>query len=155
MPGGIPQLPGGGLHAGAQAYDPSAGNALTKLADSHKIVETTHKPLKDFKDAKIEWKEQKPERKESKDLKDHVEVYQTWPHIPIPDPGPYNPGKIAIGQLSPFISSDLRPDLTCGALRQETDLQGVDFASLSTQLQKEAANAMQAKVEFDTQQPQG
>lgn len=128
------------------------GAGAPKITDAGKLTDFSFKPIKDFKDHKLEWKEFKHESKEIKEAKDRVDILTVpnWP--PIPDPGPLNPGLPNLGQLSPFISSELRPDLSAGALRQETDLQGTDFAALSQQLQKEAADAMQAKVAFDNAQ---
>src|SRR5262249_1592721 len=48
------------------------------------------------------------------------------------------------GTLSAFIGPELRPDLSAGALTGEADVQ-----QTSQQLQKAAADAMQAKVSFD------
>lgn len=147
-PGG--EIPGGPVQG--QAAMAAAAGSGAKLTDIAKVSDFSIKPLKDFKDHKIEWKEFKHEAKEIKEAKDRVDILTVpnWP--PIPDPGPLNPGLPGVGQLSPFISADLRPDLAAGALRQEPDLQGTDFTALSQQLQKEAADAMQAKTAFDNAQ---
>jgi hypothetical protein len=50
----------------------------------------------------------------------------------------------ALGALSAFIGPELRPDLSGGALTGEADVQ-----QTSQQLQKDAADAMRAKVNFD------
>jgi hypothetical protein len=77
---------------------------------------------------------------------------------PIVDPGqpwtgPVAPGPLeqrvaeleaAVGQLSAFIGSELRPDLSAGALSQEADC-----AQMRERLQKQALDAMQAKADFD------
>jgi hypothetical protein len=48
-----------------------------------------------------------------------------------------------------FIGSELRPDLSAGALKYEPDLSGAEIAALSQQLQKQAIEAKQAKDNKD------
>jgi hypothetical protein len=50
----------------------------------------------------------------------------------------------AVGQLSAFITSELRPDLSTGALSQEQD-----YGCTSAKLEKEANDAVQSKISFD------
>ncbi|MDX1251327.1 MAG: hypothetical protein IDH49_03575 [Gammaproteobacteria bacterium] len=59
----------------------------------------------------------------------------------------------AVGQLSHFISPELRPDLSIGSLRREPDLDSPDSASLRQRLQKQAADAKQAKDGKDIEKP--
>jgi hypothetical protein len=105
-----------------------------------------HKDQKDHKDHKPEFKEHKPEFKEYKlELKEHLkpEVKEIEkPQFEVPNKGwvetgpfqpPFDPAQpgaggleqrlaqleAAVGQLSIFITSDLRPDLSAGALTNE------------------------------------
>jgi hypothetical protein len=57
----------------------------------------------------------------------------------------------AMAQLRHFISPELRPDLTRGALRAEADYQPVDPSTLSQQLQQQATDAKQAKDNKDVE----
>jgi hypothetical protein len=54
-----------------------------------------------------------------------------------------------VGQLQTFITSSMRPELGAGALAREGDLSPADLAALSAQLAKQAADAVQAKVDLD------
>lgn len=58
-----------------------------------------------------------------------------------------------VAQFMHFIGSELRPDLTGGALTGEEDIQGGDETSLSQQLAKDAADAKQAKDNKDVEKP--
>ena len=124
---------------------------------------------------KREIKEIVKERKEIKEFKvekvekaefEHKNPAEVGPKIsevgplqpPIGDPGlpgvgPATPGSLeqrvaqleaAIGQLATFISSEMRPDLGAGALSREADC-----GQTQQQLQKQAEDALQAKVDYD------
>lgn len=153
-----------------------AKSALKDLKD-HKVEIKEHKrekiEVKEHKHEKFEIKERFKEF-----LKDHkVEKLEMEgkplivdlipkplsegdPFGPPTDPGqpitgPISPGsalegrvavlEAAIGKLTAFIGSDLRPDLSAGALSQETDI-----ARKSQELQKQASDALQTKLTYDT-----
>jgi hypothetical protein len=119
---------------------------------------------------KIEKREIKELKREKIEIKEKLEILEGGPKIPDHDPkgpvegpqipggpgipgGPLGPGSLeervgqleaAIGAISSFISPELRPDLSGGALTGETDVQ-----KTSQDLQKEATDAMQTKITFD------
>jgi len=126
---------------------------------------------KEVKNEKIEVKEKneiKERKLEKVELKEKSEIIEHGPKSIIDNPGPkaivdtpvnpvnpVDPGLTALeqrvaqleavfGTLSAFIGSELRPDLTAGALANETDAQ-----KTSRELQQQAADAMQAKTAFD------
>jgi hypothetical protein len=128
--------------------------------------------IKEGKREKLE-KREKNEIKEFKlekfEIKEKREIFESIPKIPDNDPkgpaevpqlpgGPLGPGPLgagsleervasleaALGALSTFIGPELRPDLSTGALTGEPDVN-----QTSQRLQKEAADAMQAKAAFD------
>ena len=126
---------------------------------------------KEVKNEKIEVKEKneiKERKPEKVELKEKSEIIEHGPKSIIDNPGPkaivdtpvnpvnpVDPGLTALeqrvaqleavfGTLSAFIGSELRPDLTAGALANETDAQ-----KTSRELQQQAADAMQAKTAFD------
>lgn len=136
------------------------------------------KEIKDHKIEKLEIKEHKLEKFELKDHKNEKFEFEQLKRIPefpklfevpgIPEqPGiPPFPGssfgatsgileqrmahlEAAMGQLSLFITSAMRPDLGAGALAKEGDLSQSDVTGLSQQLAKEAADAVRAKANFD------
>ena len=127
--------------------------------------------VKELKHEKIEKPELKEAKREKLEIKEKLEVFETGiPKIPDNDPkgpaegpqiptGPIQPGgpltqssleqriaqlESAIGVLSAFIGPELRPDLTTGALTGESDVE-----QIREQLQKDAADAAQAKTCFD------
>jgi len=127
---------------------------------------------KELKIEKREIKEIKQEIKEIKELKaEKVEIFENKPILDNPpkinegDPfmpptgpitGPIGQGAIesrvanleaVVGNLTAFIGSDLRPDLSTGALSQESDL-----VQKSQKLQQLANDAIAAKTAFDTKQ---
>ena len=57
----------------------------------------------------------------------------------------------AVAQLTHFISPELRPDLSAGALTYEPDVSGADVTALSQELEKQAADAKQAKDNKDVE----
>jgi len=126
---------------------------------------------KEVKNEKIEVKEKneiKERKLEKVELKEKSEIIEHGPKSIVDNPGPkaivdtpvnpvnpVDPGLTALeqrvaqleavfGTLSAFIGSELRPDLTAGALANETDAQ-----KTSRELQQQAADAMQAKTAFD------
>ena len=137
-------------------------------------VKSAVKDLKDLKDGRKETKElklekrEKFEKREFKERKlEKLEFEAKIPREVIPkiseiDPwqppfgGPGNPIQTpgfeerlaqleaVVGQLTTFITGEMRPDLSTGALSQEPDC-----AQKREQLQKQAADAMQAKADFD------
>jgi len=100
-----------------------------------------HKEQKDVKEQKLEQKEYKLEAKEAKPEfeKPFAEGYvpkafeggPAWPTEPVtPIPGGLEDRiaalEAAIGELTTFISSELRPDLSTGALSHEADIKGTE-----------------------------
>ncbi|GAH68560.1 unnamed protein product, partial [marine sediment metagenome] len=57
--------------------------------------------------------------------------------------------EMTVNQLTHFIKPELRPNLSSGALKREPDVSSADIASTSKKLQKEAADAKQAKDNKD------
>jgi hypothetical protein len=128
--------------------------------------------IKDFKERKNEkfekreWKEIKVEKLEfdrigSKQIQDGKGIRETPP--PTTPPTQQTTGGMSAGlearlaqleaavrELSLFITPEMRPDLGTGALTQEGDLSQTDLQALGMQLQKEAADALKTKTEFDT-----
>jgi hypothetical protein len=108
------------------------------------------KELKDHKPEHKELKDQKPEQKEIKEYKieskegksefekgipegNIPKSFEGGPELPTQPPGTTLPGGLeeriaqleaAVGQLTAFISGELRPDLSGGALSQEPDIKG-------------------------------
>jgi hypothetical protein len=130
--------------------------------------------LKELKREKIEIKELKREKfekleiKEIKERKPEKQEFEAGPKPRDFDPGPGIPGfpraeleggegleervaqlEHAIGELAAFITPEQRPDLGAGALSREGDA-GADVSGIGQQLEKQAGDAMQAKVNFDT-----
>jgi subtilisin family serine protease len=165
-PAGWDQHSGAGIIGAKRAYD-----RLTKLLIKESKVEIKEikerkLEIKEIKERKLEIKE-KPEVIEGKRLKDLRDVIKRVPEGPIPIPDPIR-DPIQLGQsiagggdlesrvaglevyiqsLDTFISADVRPDLSQGALLNEGDLQvGSDDAS---QLMKDASDAMMNKLNFD------
>ncbi len=118
-----------------------------------------HKETKEQKDRK-DHKENKPEVKEHKNEKFEI---AEGPNFPVLDPtsgagDAGDPGgsvdqRIAqleemVGQLTTFITTDMRPDLQGGALTREPDLGLED--EVGAQLAKDAADAAEAKFQHDT-----
>jgi len=105
-------------------------------------------------------KELIPDNKGLKDLIDAPQkrIGDNFP--PIPDPGPLGPGsptmdrrlaavEAQLAALTSFIPTELRPDLSTGALSGEPDLSEDDLAALRAELSEQAENAVAAKAEFD------
>ncbi len=127
--------------------------------------------IKERKNEKLEIKELRPDKiKERKIEKLETEnvktigdlipkVAEVTPVQPVTPVVPVTPGRPGVSgleervaqleatlqSLTTFITAEMRPDLGAGALTQEPDL-----TSLSEKLQKDAADATQAKVNFDT-----
>lgn len=138
------------------------------------------KELKNEKFEKIEFKERKNEKFEIKERKFEKIEKPEFERLPkdfseIPDPkfsegDPFTPPQIpnlpgfggsmeqrlanleaAFGQLMHFISPELRPNLGMGALNREPDVSGANLSALSQHLQKQAADAKQAKDSKDVE----
>jgi hypothetical protein len=120
--------------------------------------------IKEFKNEKAEIKDHKPEKFEVEGQK------RIGDYLPIPPGGPVQQGRAVqpgsssleerisqleamVGQLATFITSEMRPDLSTGALMRESDLGETDLAAMRQQLEKNAADAAQVKMEFDTKPP--
>lgn len=139
-----------------------------KEAKREKIEVKEKIEIKERKNEKIEIKEAKLEKIEVKEKSEIIEHGQKTildgpgpklivenPINPINPVDPVNPGigaleqrvsqlETVFGALSAFIGSELRPDLSTGALTNETDA-----LKTSRQLQQQAADAARAKAEFD------
>jgi hypothetical protein len=118
--------------------------------------------VKDFKREKFEMKEHKPEKFE-------FEVGKRFTDLPPkfseggdplhPPTNPVQPGgplehrlaqlEATVGQLAAFITPEMRPDLGAGALAGEPDCGGCGEGG-GGKLDQDAADALQAKVNFDT-----
>jgi hypothetical protein len=55
----------------------------------------------------------------------------------------------AIKELALFITPEMRPDMSAGALAHEADMTDADLKALGEQLQKSASDALQAKTDFE------
>ncbi len=169
-PAGWDQHSGAGIISGKRAYD-----RLTKLLikegkiEKYEIKERKLE-IKEIKERKLEIKE-KPEILEGKRQKDLRDVIKRVPEgpIPIPDPirEPIQPGQSVeqgtmseadlesrvagleayIQSLDTFIGTDARPDLSQGALLNESDLQADQ--NVGSQLMKDASDAMMNKLNYD------
>jgi hypothetical protein len=103
---------------------------------------------------------EKPEKWESKEKPEHKEIWEGFSTQPT---RPIQPGmgaaieerlarlEAAVAQMRHFIGPELRPDLGTGALKGEPDLGSSDLAALSQKLQKQAADAKQAKDNKDAE----
>jgi hypothetical protein len=118
--------------------------------------------IKERKWEKLEIKERKPEKFEVEGHKSITsefidpkisELDPVQPPFDPTQPGLPMPGGLeqrvaqleaVIGQLTAFIGSELRPDLSTGALSHEPDC-----AETRRRLQKDAVDAVQAKTEYD------
>jgi hypothetical protein len=172
---GWDQHSGAGIIGGKRAYDRLVGVIKIKDLKDGKLEKIEVKELKaekveikERKQEKLEVKEKNeiPEGKGIKDIRDNVQKPR---ELPIPIPGPIRQ-PISLGQggmgaggydletrlasleayvesLATFISPEMRPDLSEGALANEGDLQaGQDVAE---QLTKEANDAMMNKMNYD------
>lgn len=145
---------------------------LEKEKDGKDIIKDHFKEhIKDIKEIKIEKNESKElkdrikeklEKLETKDFDKRPDKAFEIPSIPqIPTQPMYNVQSVAsleermgylestVAQMVHFIGSELRPDLSAGALKQEPDVTGTDIKTLSQQLQKQAIEAKQAKDNKD------
>ena len=176
-PAGWDQHSGAGIVQGKRAYDrltkllikEAKIEKVEKIEKSEiKEIKIEKNEIKEQKQEKIEIKEQKLEILEGKRLKDLRDVTKRVPELPIPIPepirNPIQPGQTVesagnslesrlaqleayIQALDTFISTDMRPDLSQGALANEGDLptgQGT-----AEQLTKEANDAMMNKMNYD------
>lgn len=176
-PAGWDQHSGAGIIGAKRAYDRLTKAIIkeAKIEKVEKLekVEIKERKLekneiKERKLEKLEIKEHKTEVIEGKRLKDLRDVIKRVPEgpIPIPDPGrnPIQPGQMGmaggsdletrvaqleayIQSLDTFIGTDMRPDLSQGALSNESDLQ--EGQSVADQLTKEANDAMMNKMNYD------
>jgi hypothetical protein len=146
------------------------------LKEKLEKIEKREKPeIKDLKDPlkeKIE-KFEKPEKPEIKEFEKDPAEKQPFEGKGIREDGPLGPGPVApqprpqsagasvedrltrleaaMAELAHFISPELRPDLSQGALTREPDLGTGGAAALSQQLQKQAVDAKQAKDAKDVE----
>ncbi|OYD15458.1 hypothetical protein CH333_05695 [candidate division WOR-3 bacterium JGI_Cruoil_03_44_89] len=130
---------------------------LKEFKEIEKKIEYEKMPEK-----KIEIKERFKEFKEPKEIRERVKTPGAE-GFPIPPIGPAKPIgsaeerlarlETAVNQLTHFIRPELRPDLGAGALTREPDLSSSDLSTLSRQLQKQAADAKQAKDNKDVEKP--
>jgi hypothetical protein len=122
--------------------------------------------IKERKLEKFEIKEHKPEKIELETGKSPIrdlipklrEVGDPTKPPVTPPLNPAQPGSLEeridqlealVGQLATFITPEMRPDLSMGALTNEADVGG-DLGSIRQQLEKDANDAMQVKTDFDT-----
>lgn len=173
-PAGWDQHSGAGIIGGKRAYD-RLTKSIFKEAKIEKIEIKEIKEIKIEKNEIKERKGEKLELIENKRLKDLRDVIKPVPEGPIPRPDPIrdpirNPiqpgqsmesggaenGDLAsrvaqleayVQTLDTFISTDMRPDLSQGALSNEDDLQSGQ--SVADQLTKEANDAMMNKMNHD------
>jgi hypothetical protein len=125
-----------------------------KLEKIEKIeIKESFKEIKDRKPEKFEIEGGKnPLRDINKPRKENIETGPQIPNLPDNPIGRNLEDRLSqieetLGQLSTFITGDMRPDLATGALSQESDLGDVE--TLRQQLEKAASDAMQAKLDFD------
>lgn len=146
-PAGWDQHSGAGIIRGKAAYDKLVGVIKIKDLKDAKREKIEIKEAKTEKQERKEGKIEKLERKELKDVKS--EKLEIDERIKIPGKPPILPGaesqsasleeRISYLEslLSSFIESDLRPDLSSGALTHEEDYDNESFT------------AQQQKFEFD------
>jgi hypothetical protein len=148
--------------------------SLVKDAKDRKLEKIERKEVKNEKIEVKEKNEIKERKLEKLEIKEKLEIIEHGPKNIIDNPGPkaivdtpvnpvnpVNPPDPAPGaltaleqrvtqleavfsNLSAFIGSELRPDLTAGALTNEADVQRT-----GRELQEQATNALQAKTAFD------
>ncbi len=117
--------------------------------------------LKEFKREKAEKNELKEVKREKleikekeKDIRERLDV-GLWPQDAGALAGDLEERvaalESAVLELAHFISPELRPDLSVGALRGEPDAGGADLAALSQRLAKEAADAKALKDDKDVE----
>lgn len=172
-PAGWDQHSGAGIIGAKRAYD-RLTKLLIKETKIEKIEIKEGKEIKIEKNEIKEHKNEKLELFENKRLKDLRDVIKRVPEGPIPIPDPIRDPIRPIGQLGQstegagtggdlasrvaqleayvqtldtFISTDMRPDLSQGALSNEGDLQAGQ--SVADQLTKEANDAMMNKMNYD------
>ena len=149
---------------------------IKDLKDGHKDVikdkdKEIRKDLVKDKEIRKDLVKEKELRKEliveNKRLKDLADTSpKRIGDVPIPDPGPIDPGPIVGGgqaalnarlgaiesqleQLTTYITGQQRPDLTTGALAGEPDLDEEQLSALRQLLEEQAADTAAAKAEFD------
>lgn len=173
-PVGWDQHSGAGIIGGKRAHDRLVGIIKLKEFKQEKIeikeIKLEKNELKERKLEKVEIKDKHEiiESKGLKDIRDHV--VKPVAENPIPHPGPIRdpirvglpgqPGmagsqletRVAgleayIEALATFITPDMRPDLSRGALANEGDLQ--DGVQAGDQFTKEANDAMMNKMDYD------
>jgi len=119
----------------------------------HKNEFKEHKP--EWKEHKLEWKEHKEQKNENKELAKEKEIAKEFkePKEIFEGPGKFedttNPVQPTQPGFSHFIGSQLRPDLSTSALKNEQDSGTSDPVALSQKLKKQAEEAKQAKDSKD------
>ena len=119
------------------------------------IKEAKEKDRKDVKDKEKEGKELIKEKEIRKEIRKELKEKEIR-EIPGAQTG-FGEGleerlariEQAVAQLFHFIGAELRPDLTASALTGESDLQNEGLQALSQELEKQAADAKQAKDNKD------
>jgi hypothetical protein len=153
------------LFAGSEdgyTYINQIANVLSEL-DIEICIKIKAKEQKDNKEKEKEQKEKEKEYKEKtewkevfdKNYKQEFEQYKFFENFPYPGTFPSAPLlynieqrlarlELVVGRLSAFISKEQRPDLSQNVLRNEEDLK-----QAAERMQKEAAEAMEAKIDLD------
>lgn len=134
---------------------------LEKIEKPEKLEkpEKFEKPERPEKFEKLEKLEKSEHKELTKEIKDKDKEWEGFPPRP---PHPFQAGRpdgsleeritnleMTVNQLTHFIKPELRPNLSLGALKREPDVSSADIASTSKKLQKEAADAKQAKDNKD------
>jgi len=99
-----------------------------------------------------EWKETIKDFKEPKEIREHYPVQPLQPSGGTGVQQRLDRIEAALAQLTHFISPELRPDLSTGALAREPDVRG-DLAARSRLHQKQASDAKRVKDAKDVEKP--